>query len=150
MIYIAFYKKKRKIDSLKTAWYRLADTVTKIVTRGIYSHCEIAIDLGDGNFSCFSASIRDHGVRTKVMQLDPADWDLVDVSARVTPETITAFYAHTAGMKYDYVGLMAPVAGNWHDPRKYFCSEWCAEAVGLDRPFKISPVGLYLDAVRRV
>lgn len=142
MIYAAFYKKKRPVDSLVTAWYRLADEITRLVTRGIYSHCEIAIKEGD-EYRCYSASIRDGGVRSKLMPLDPDDWDLVDISGAVSAQQIVDFYIKTAGSKYDFIGLLSPVVGQWHDTNKYFCSEWCAEALGITRPYKISPASLY-------
>ncbi|WP_264673368.1 hypothetical protein [Moraxella bovoculi] len=51
--------------------HRFCDGITKFFTRGKYSHSEIAVSLGDGRYRCYTSSLRDGGVRMKVMQLDP-------------------------------------------------------------------------------
>ena len=141
-IYMAFYKKKRKVTSLQTLWFRVADTITKAVTLGKYSHCELVIDNGT-DFDCYSSSIRDKGVRFKTMALSSDSWDLVDISHLTTVPVIKAFYAKTSGMGYDVIGLLSPVVGNLHDKNKYFCSEWCGAAIGILEANKLSPISLY-------
>lgn len=42
-LYLALYKHKRPIKSVKDFVYRISDDLTKILTKGKYSHCEIVI-----------------------------------------------------------------------------------------------------------
>lgn len=143
-IYIAFYKKKRKITSLRTLWYRVADDITKFVAKGIYSHCEIAIKIPDTNlYSCYSSSVRDGGVRNKTMELPEEDWDFIEITDIIAKSTIINFYELTAGRGYDWIGLIATVVGSRHNSSKWFCSEWCAECLGIKNPYKVTPVSLY-------
>ena len=141
-IYLAFYKKKRKIESLKTFWYRAFDTLTKAVTLGRYSHCEIAIVSAE-QYRCYSSSKRDGGVRVKRMPLPSDTWDLIDISHLVTEQQITDFYALTKGKEYDVIGLLSPIVGNLHSKDKWFCSEWCGAALDLRQPNKLSPIALW-------
>lgn len=71
-VFIAFYRGRSDHKGLA----RLADWVTRLVTRSPYSHCEIAVgpqcyDVGT-DFTCYSSSFRDGGVRAKTMPL-PSD-----------------------------------------------------------------------------
>ena len=141
-IYMAFYKKKRKIVDFQSFYFRLFDGFTRLVTGGIYSHCEIAIETL-GEYNCYSSSNRDGGVRKKSMHLPSEDWDLIEITHLVSIRDIVEFYKKTEGKKYDFIGLISPVLGNLHDDDKYFCSEWCAEAIQLILPNKYSPVSLY-------
>ena len=141
-VYLAFYYKDRKVESLQTFWYRAFDTLTKVVTLGRYSHCEIAIESA-GQYRCYSSSKRDGGVRVKRMALPSDTWDLVDISHLITEQGVMDFYAKTKGMGYDVIGLLSPVVGNIHDKDKYFCSEWCGAALGFQQPNKLSPISLY-------
>lgn len=141
-VYLAFYKKKRKIIDFQSFYYRIFDDFTCLVTDGIYSHCELAIE-NLGEYNCYSSSNRDGGVRKKRMELPLEDWDLIEITHLVNVRDIVDFYKKTQGKKYDFIGLMSPVLGNLHDDDKYFCSEWCAEAIGVIFPNKYSPSSLY-------
>lgn len=143
-IYVAFYKGRKGGKGIKVQLARLADWAIRQATGGIYSHCEIAVALGDGRFKCYSASLRDGGVRRKVMPLPPHKWDLVQVSDGLIDSTRT-LYRHSVGEPYDLIGALAvalprciatPRLGRW------FCSEWCAQALGLNQPEKYSPNAL--------
>ena len=48
------------------------DRVVKVATQSQYSHCELAIDDGSHKMQCYSASLRDGGVRTKGAEYDIA------------------------------------------------------------------------------
>lgn len=141
-VYLAFYKKKRKIIDFQSFYYQIFDDFTRLVTGGIYSHCELAIE-NLGEYNCYSSSNRDGGVRKKRMELPLEDWDLIEITHLVNIRDIVDFYKKTQGKKYDFIGLMSPVLGNLHNDDKYFCSEWCAEAIGLIFPNKYSPSSLY-------
>lgn len=140
-IYLAFYHKNRKVTSPRTLGYRLFDTLVKVLTLGEYSHCEIAIKSAS-KYRCYSSSWRDGGVRVKRMSLPEDTWDLIDISHLVTEEEIMRFFEMTKGTEYDIIGLLSPLIGHFHSRRRWFCSEWCAAAIGFDRPHKLSPVAL--------
>lgn len=74
MIYLASYKGKRNSSdrSLKDFYNSFQDALIRLLTKDVYSHCEIAILRTDGRYDCYSASIRDGGVGHKVMRL-PSD-----------------------------------------------------------------------------
>ena len=73
-IVLALYKGNRsgKWYSPSVLQARLGDWLIRKFTRSPYSHCEIAVDKGNGQYDCYSASLRDGGVRMKTMTL-PAD-----------------------------------------------------------------------------
>lgn len=142
-IFVAFYKYKRPIHSCRDLWYRLCDEVTRLSTKGKYSHCEIAVKQEHGLYECYTSSVRDKGVRVKVMSLSPEKWDLVDVSSKINYEDLKSFYEKTKDMEYDFSGALGVVLHSREDHNKYFCSEWCADSLGYTKPSRISPNKLY-------
>ena len=142
-VVIAFYKHKRERNSVKNTLFRFFDDAIKFFTRGPYSHCEIAIPNPDPSlvFTCYSASNRDGGVRKKVMQLPPERWDLIEVN--IEPDKVRDFFAKTQGARYDLIGALGVVLRIRDSKTKYFCSEWCAKCLGLNKPRKFSPNSLY-------
>lgn len=142
-VVIAFYKHKRERNSVKNTLFRFFDDAIKFFTHGPYSHCEIAMPNPDPSlvFTCYSASNRDGGVRKKVMQLPPERWDLFEVN--IDPHKVRDFFTKTQGFKYDLIGALGVVLRIRDSKTKYFCSEWCAECLGIDNPYKLSPNLLY-------
>ena len=149
-VYLALYKGRRD-----GAWYRpgvaaarLSDWIIRTLTGSPYSHCELAVLIPPRNgnpddpavFDCYSSSIRDGGVRLKTMPLPPEKWDLIPVDA--SPEQVYEALAATFGAKYDWAGATGVIARWRHDKRKYFCSEWCAMALGLANPERFCPGSL--------
>ena len=141
-VYLALYKGRRD-----GAWYRpsiaaarLSDWIIRTLTRSPYSHCELAVPRGGGQYDCYSSSTRDGGVRVKTMPLPAAKWDLIPV--RATEARVRAAFEATRGAKYDWLGATGVIARWRHDKRKWFCSEWCAAALGLDNPARYSPGSL--------
>ena len=92
-------------------------------------------------YTCFSASNRDGGVRKKIMELPPERWDLVELE--ISLEEVIAFFEKTKGLKYDLIGALGVVLRIRDSKTKYFCSEWCAECLGIDKPYRFSPNSLY-------
>lgn len=122
-------------------WHRICDGITKFFTRGKYSHCEIAVHLHGNRYKCYSSSYRDGGVRVKVMALDDAKWDLVPLD--ITPKQVRQYFGATRGAGYDLIGALGCVAGLRQHPYKYFCSEWCFNAIhDSDQGWRFSPVML--------
>lgn len=126
-IYLAFYKHRRKIENIKTFGYAVFDFITRIATRGDYSHCEVAMLRDDGLYDCYSSSARDGGVRKKTMPLPPHKWDLMAVGC--SKQQVVDFYHKTKGAKYDWLGALGLVLPLTQNHGRYFCSEWCFNAV---------------------
>lgn len=138
-VYLALYKGRKSGRSPKALAMRFADWVIRKATRGIYSHCEIAVALGDGVFECYSSSPRDGGVRCKVMRLPSDKWDLIEINKAGT--SVSAFFVATQSCGYDWLGVVGfPWGLNMRD--KWFCSEWCACVLGLPKPHRYTPSGL--------
>lgn len=141
-VYLALYKGRRD-----GAWYkpnvaiaRLSDWIIRTLTGSPYSHCELALPHGNGQYDCCSSSIRDGGVRVKTMPLPSEKWDLIPVPA--TEAQVRAAFETTRGAKYDWLGATGVIARWRHDKRKWFCSEWCAMALGLANPERFCPGSL--------
>jgi hypothetical protein len=142
MIYVAFYKHKRERKNLKDCVFRLFDDIIKFFTHGKYSHCELVFKgTKDGRYMCYTSSNRDGGVRKKIMELPADRWDLVPV--KIDYNQVFRFYQKTVGCKYDLCGAIGVVTRFGNVKNRYFCSEWCAEALKLKQPHKYSPNSLY-------
>lgn len=137
-VYLALYKGKKTGKGINVWAARFADWAIRKITGGQYSHCEIAINRG-GKFECYSASWRDGGVRRKLIHLTPDKWDLIRLP-ETTAQQARELYRQTLGAKYDTWGVFATVLPHIKGSRKrWFCSEWCAAAMGLAQPEKYSP-----------
>lgn len=127
-VYLAMYKAEGN-------W---VDKVIRLFTGKPYSHCEIAISKGE-TFECYTSSPRDGGVRCKTMYLPSDKWDLVPVQ-NITEEQIKAYFNRTLGAKYDWWGALGVVLGIKEKRSKYFCSEWCFNAIfGNENGWRFSP-----------
>lgn len=143
-IYLAFYKGHHTGDGfIRNVLYRLIDWTVRITTHGIYSHCEIAIQNDDSsNFTCYSSSQRDGGVRVKTMPLSPEKWDLIEIrQVNLFPQIIN-FFNRTKDEKYDYLGALGVVLRIGNSEKRWFCSEWCAHVLGLSDECHVSPNSL--------
>lgn len=121
-VYLACYKGKAQ-----KRLHRLCDNITKFFTRGDYSHCEIAVFDGE-KYHCYSSSIRDGGVRLKQINLNPEHWDLFALPDNLRQQ-VQFYYNATVGEYYDLWGALGCVAGLRQHQHKYFCSEWCFNAI---------------------
>ena len=152
VIYLALYKGRRD-----GAWYqpkvaaaRLSDWIIRTLTGSPYSHCELAVLIpplnGDPDdhtvFDCYSSSIRDGGVRLKTMPLPADKWDLIPVNRQDVYIDVLNYFAQTRGKPYDFIGACGVVLGINGSLKKWFCSEWCAAALGLQYPDRYSPQAL--------
>lgn len=149
MIYLALYHGHRGGTGWRMWAARFTDGLTRILTRGRYSHCEIAIRLAgqdsEPQYECYSASLRDKGVRRKTMPLPSAKWDLIALpdSAGGRLETL---WEQTQGQGYDLPGAFGVVFGLRENRKRWFCSEWCAAALGLAESWRFSPNDLAVIA----
>jgi len=109
-------------------------------TKSQYSHCELVV-----RGKCYSSSIRDGGVRGKVIDLDPDKWDIYNLPW-ADPDAVLAWFIEHDGDIYGLSDLVLCQAfGLVRDGRGEFCSEACAKALGLRGATSKSPQGL-LDA----
>jgi len=149
MIYLALYHGHRGGTGWRVWAARFTDGLTRVLTRGKYSHCEIAVRLpetADGQeYECYSASIRDKGVRLKTMPLPSAKWDLIPLPDDVGGRLAT-LWAQTRGQGYDLPGAFGVVFGLPETRRRWFCSEWAGKALGLAESWRFSPNDLAVIA----
>ena len=114
----------------------LVDKVIRWWTRSNYSHVELVID---GLW--YSSSPRDGGVR-KATIVAKDNWDLVEVE--VEEAWVEDLYRTTEKCGYDFKGILGNeiLPFRVHSESKYYCSEWCAEALRLEDTL-VSPEKLY-------
>ena len=145
-IYLALYKGRREGSGWRVWCARATDWLTRVLTRGQYSHCEIAMRLPENDetgaalYDCYSASIRDGGVRWKRMPLPAAKWDLIPLPSTLEAhEQLQRVWTATEGQGYDLMGALGIAFGLPQNRRRWFCSEWCATALGLPDSWRWSP-----------
>ena len=139
---LAMYKGRKDGSGIKVWAARLVDWAIRTITRSPYSHCEIAIRYSGGLFDCYSSSARDGGVRLKTMPLPSGKWDLVELPAKAGLSAKRLF-RRTHGAGYDYPGALGAVFRLPQSRRRWFCSEWCAYAIGCTNPHRYNPQTLY-------
>ena len=141
-IYLALYKGRRDGSGWRVWRARATDWLTRALTRGQYSHCEIAVREHPqaSVYTCYSASIRDKGVRRKVMPLPTAKWDLIPLpSVPEAHEQLQRVWTATEGQGYDLMGALGIAFALPQNRRRWFCSAWCAAALGLPAGWRWSP-----------
>lgn len=140
MIYLALYHGHRGGTGWRVWAARFTDGLTRILTRGRYSHCELAVRLPEtAEYECYSASIRDGGVRMKTMPLPADKWDLIPLDDAVLHAHTVGLYLRTAGQGYDLPGAFGVVFGLPENRCRWFCSEWVGAALGLSESWRFSP-----------
>lgn len=139
-VYLASFKGK------KAGWQGAVERITCFFTKGPYSHSEIAIgNPFDGAVLCVSSVGTEGGVRGKVMQLDPKDWDVIPL-ATVYPQQVLNFLTENKGKGYDLIGCVRsvlPFVSREHAD-KYFCSEVVATIIGFPEPWRMHPNALHM------
>ncbi|MBF0802890.1 MULTISPECIES: hypothetical protein [unclassified Neisseria] len=128
---VAFYK------GTLPGWRGWFSRLVRFADRGPYSHCEVVFSDG----LCASASWYDGGVRFKRIDFNPEHWDFVEVCSGLKHETsVRDWFARRRRERYDLRGSLGvvfrPVKGS---PRRWFCSEAVACALGFPEPHRISP-----------
>ena len=129
MVQLAFYKADGSIY----------DKAIRVWTRSKYSHTELVVDE-----KCYSSSGRDDGVREKEIDLDSEKWDVVDLH-NIESIDVWNFFYKTRECRYDYLGIFLSqfLPLKLHNKQKWFCSEWCAEAMGIKDAHELSPQDLF-------
>lgn len=138
-IYLALYKGKKTGKKPAALLARLSDWLTRKLTKGVYSHCEIAVMKEafvsghhyetEVTYECYSSSIRDGGVRCKEIDVsDSSKWDLIELN-NVTEADVKRYFNSTRGLKYDWWGAFGIVLGIKQKRSRFFCSEWCFNVI---------------------
>ena len=126
--------------------HKVAHLFTCLWTRSNYSHVELMLHesaVMNGKWLCASSSARDGGVRLKYINLNSGHWDIYDLPNfdRDAYNNAKAWFYEKGGAKYDWFGLLwfvLPVKA-FNNPKRYFCSEAIASALGLPKPHKFHP-----------
>lgn len=149
---VAFYKgKPRPGATLRERTKYLFDWTIRIITRSPYSHCELAIPdtSRPGVYYCVSASVRDGGVRGKYMTLPDDRWDLLPVAnvkglRSVTESWVSDHLRIHQGQRYDWFGVLRFICPFLRQSKtRWFCSEFVATVLGMDKPYKQTPQTVY-------
>lgn len=124
-VHLALYKPHR--------WYDIGGRLICWWTDSPYSHCELVV----GGLA-HSSSIRDGGVRAKAIWFDE-HWDVFDVPGAAASDVLM-LHAQTEGEPYGWLDLvLRQFMGKRGNSTGWFCSEWCAAALGLPEPTRYSP-----------
>jgi uncharacterized protein YycO len=116
--------------------------LTRLLDRGIYSHCELVF----GNGVSASSSFLDGGVRFKAIEYSQlANWDFMDLSSasgRLEASAMDWFKKHE-GERYDLWGNLRFATGFARDcDDKWFCSESVLAALGFSEAYRYGPSGM--------
>lgn len=114
---------------------RLTARAIRWWTDSIYSHCELVVD-----GMCYSSSAMDKGVRHKAIALNPEHWDVIDLPWADAAKILRHFHV-TRKHNYGWASLAASQMLNLNRElgKSPFCSQWCANALGLPNPASYSP-----------
>lgn len=125
MVKLALYKGRGNLGNALIRWW----------TKSEYSHCEVVALSQYG----YSSSIRDGGVRMKKIDWNPDHWDFIELPW-ADVGCVTELYVKTAGEPYGYWDLLTrQIFNRPGDAPGWFCSEWCAAALGFASPQIYSP-----------
>ena len=117
----------------------LLERLIQFFTKSNVVHCEIVSELCKDQFFGYT-SLPFKGVTTHWVCYNPNEWEFIKIE--VNPLDILSFYKQHSDKKYDYLGCLGFVLNVKENPNRYFCSEFCAEALGLQKPSSFSPAKL--------
>ena len=132
MMKIAFYK------STKEGVAGVYNRGVRWIEKGLYSHCEIIFSNGISA----SSSFMDGGVRFKDIQYDLDKWDIFELPY-FDEKYAYDYFVKRIGKKYNLRGNIHFVFGFIRgNSDGLFCSEACAEALGLENGWQFAPNAL--------
>lgn len=141
-IHIAYYK-GMKHENPKA---RIVDRTVCFFTQSRFSHCELVCDYSEQLKTglCFSASPRDGGVRSKMIDFGTGHWEVYQISTHKTKYDIVEFFDLHHGKPYDWIGAIgAAIPIFEHNPKRWFCSEIIAECLDFGAPWLYTPGDLH-------
>lgn len=125
-LFLAFYRADSETSTF-------LDKTISFIDGSKFSHVEIAVELNNGLYECYSSSGRDGGVRKKNINLKDNKWVLYEIPEYLlTYDRIVKIYDQENKCKYDFFGLLSTkieyIKGS---NSKWYCSEYCAYNLGL-------------------
>lgn len=127
---IGFYKGNGSIFNL----------LVKLFTFSKISHCAVITRLSS-NYLCGYTSLPGDGVTYFETEYKDEEWEFFDLD--ITRIDIFTFFSKTQDCLYDYCGCINCIFKFHQHKSRYFCSEWCAELLKLDKPENYTPAKLY-------
>lgn len=136
MIYLALYKGPADdLVHVISHWVTCAVLSIRDLKITKYSHTEVCID-----GVCYSSSVRDKGVRPKIIDLHSGKWDIIDITSEVNKEKALEVFKSNAGKKYDWFGALGfGLPFLKQNPNKEYCFEINAKMLGFKNPSSITP-----------
>ena len=122
VLYISFHKPKGLVGHLIAGW-----------TLGNYSHCEFIY-----NDEVILAN--PGGVRKQPFEYKK-NFDIFELNKNIEAQDILEFFEEVEGAGYDYQGILGSQFLwflNSHDDKKYFCSEFCLNAIDYALQFSLT------------
>lgn len=112
-------------------WFARAGVwVTRLGQKGVYgdiTHTEaIHSEHSDGSVTIASSSLRDGGVRSKRVMLNPDHWIITDMPQWDVAQSVLLL-ERTRGWPYDLRGALATVLPGRPSDRAYFCNRWVSQ-----------------------
>jgi hypothetical protein len=137
---IAFYSGKSS-----DRWIRIKQWLTKMWTRGKYSHCEIIYFTDEGPYWYGATTYNPGGIAKRQLTYKKENWDIYRLELKgISRPGLLLFLESKIGYPYDWPGIYLSQIFPFliHRKDKYFCSEYIAEALGYPSPQSFSPVSL--------
>ena len=123
-LYICFHKPKRLIGHLIALW-----------TLGKYSHVEFIY-----NGQVFLSN--PGGVRRRKFEYQK-NMEIYELDKNIDPKDVIEFFRTAQGKGYDYLGILGQFfyADKVQDDNRYFCSEFCLNAIDYALQFTLTYKG---------
>ena len=123
-LYICFHKPKRLVGHLIALW-----------TLGKYSHVEFIY-----NGQVFLSN--PGGVRTRKFEYQK-NMEIYELDKNIDPKDVIEFFRTAQGKGYDYLGILGQFfyADKVQDDNRFFCSEFCLNAIDYALQFTLTYKG---------
>lgn len=128
-----------KIHFYKARNGKIRDKIVGLVS--VFSHVELEI-----NGVCYSASNRDGGVRSKVIDTsNKQKWVSFDLKKDIDENICLLYFESVRGQKYDWLNIFLTqiIKLNIQSSNKQICSEFVGNCLQLDNAYKYSPEALF-------
>ena len=128
-----------KIHFYKARNGKIGDKIVGLVS--VFSHVELEI-----NGVCYSASNRDGGVRSKVIDTsNKQKWVSFDLKKDIDVNRCLLYFETVRCQKYDWLNILLTqlIKLDIQSDNKQICSEFVGNCLQLDNAYKYSPEALF-------
>ena len=128
-----------KIHFYKARNGKIGDKIVGLVS--VFSHVELEI-----NGVCYSASNRDGGVRSKVIDTsNKQKWVSFDLKKDIDVNRCLLYFETVRCQRYDWLNILLTqlIKLDIQSDNKQICSEFVANCLGLENAHKYSPESLF-------